>query len=115
MGFDLYGKNENSSFRNNCWWWRPLQALITYACNDVLSVEDADNLGYNNGYFISKDKAERIADKLEKVLNNEKKLRKMEKQIMGVLPKENYGDCWSRTNIWEFIKFCRGSNGFYIC
>jgi len=112
MGFDLYGKSENY-FRNNCWWWRPLQMLITITCEDILTMKDATNLGWNDNGFIGGHKARVIGTRLENLLEDAIKLNELKERVMSMLP-QNYADCWSEDNIKEFAKFCKESKGFYV-
>lgn len=62
MGFDLYGRASNGEetyFRNNCWWWRPLWDYVCEVCD---LGDDAQKRGaYNDGYEISGQKAQEMA------------------------------------------------------
>jgi hypothetical protein len=74
MGFDLYGikpKNKKGEyFRNNVWWWRPLWEYISKTCDDILTSDDRVAGGFNDGCRISKDKAEKIAKRLSKLIKD---------------------------------------------
>jgi hypothetical protein len=117
MGFDIFGVEPSSKagryFRNNIWWWRPLQALIFMTCEDILTVEEARELGYNNGFAYSKEQAEAIAHRLAEIVADEKKFADYESQIKGLLP-DIYEDSWSRENVVEFVAFLRDSGGFEV-
>jgi hypothetical protein len=118
MGFDLYGvsprNKEGEYFRNNVWWWRGLQGLIMYSCQDILNEEEIDNLGWNNGYEYSEFMAKMIAERLNLIANDEKLLANYEARIMGELG-EYYKGCWSKENILEFVDFLENSGGFSVC
>src|SRR5882724_9198718 len=102
MGFDIYGLLPSSDagkyFRNNCWWWRPMQALIYLTCADILTVEEMRELGFNDGYAYSAIKSEKIADRLADTAADEKLLASYQNKITGMLP-ESYKGCWSKDNI----------------
>ena len=115
MGFDLYAKenNQNNYFRNNCWYWRPIQYLIHYTCHDFLTEKDYNTLNYNDGKTISKTKSKKIAARLQKTLKNKTQLMTYKNKIMNQLG-EYYQDCWSEENIKNFITFAKDSNGFQV-
>lgn len=72
MGFDLSGENPRSEageyFRNNVWWWRPLLQYIAITCGDVFEEEEVVKLSYNDGYLVTEDKANMIAEILKRKL-----------------------------------------------
>jgi len=117
MGFDIYGLLPSSDagkyFRNNCWWWRPVQALIYLTCADFLSVEEMRELGFNDGYAYSAETAEKIAGRLAGIAADEKLLASYQNKIEGMLP-ELYEGYWSKDNILEFVEFLRHSGGFEV-
>ena len=53
MGMDIHGRNPTNEkgkyFRANIWSWRPIHALITQLCPDILSEETLTAIGYNDG------------------------------------------------------------------
>jgi len=112
MGFDLMANNENY-FRNNCWYWRPIQYLIAIKCQDILPEKKIKSLGYNDGVLITKNQAIKISDRLEKTIDDKKEISKLKKDIMSELGKV-YKGCWDIDNFKEFIDFCRKSEGFRI-
>ena len=118
MGFDIYGvspiNKKGEYFRNNVWWWRGIHGLIDYSCHDILTEEEFENLGWNNGYEYNEVTANQIAERLEVVANDEKLLEKYETIIMGQLG-DSYEDCWSKDNILEFVEFLKNSGGFKVC
>ena len=117
MGFDLVGqaatKPQGEYFRNNVWWWRPLHALIYLTASDILTEEEMDELGYNDGFAFSPDKAQALAKRLSNVVSDEKFLAECEKTVMIQLPGYYHG-CWSKENILEFIEFLEHSGGFTV-
>lgn len=73
MGFDLYAEqpisksDESNYFRNNSWWWRPLWAFCYKL--DLISEEQYERGGYNDGYIINKDHALKIGIKLKHLIS----------------------------------------------
>jgi hypothetical protein len=117
MGFDLYGQvptnDAGKYFRNNIWWWLPLQVVISLTCPDILTDEEMRELGYNNGYLFSAEKAEAIASRLSEIANDEKRLAECKQTVMALLP-EVYKKCWSKENILEFVEFLKACGGFEV-
>jgi hypothetical protein len=117
MGFDIVGlapKNDTGRyFRNNVWWWRPLQALITILCADELTEEETRELGFNDGYKYSAEKAALIAERLAEVAANDEMLDHYRGHILELLS-DSYKDCWDRDNVVEFIEFLKNSGGFEV-
>jgi len=74
MGFDVIGKNQKSEtgkyFRNNIWWWRPLWTYVCENCEDILSIDEMNDGNFNGGALINKTKAESIAERLNKLIEN---------------------------------------------
>jgi hypothetical protein len=68
MGFDVYGKRKDTYFRNSVWYWKPLWNYIADTCD--LSDNDKNSGYFNNGYFISKTKADNIAETLFRELKS---------------------------------------------
>ena len=118
MGFDIYGvaaKSERGEyFRNNVWWWRPLQVLILLSCYDILSDKDKLELGFNDGHAYSEKQALAIAERLAAIAGNDEVLERAEQYIMRGLP-QCYQGCFSQENILEFIGFLKDSGGFKVC
>ena len=117
MGFDIYGQAPTSDagkyFRNNVWWWRPLQVLISITCADILSEVELKELGFNDGYAYSGEKAEAIAARLNDIAADEKRLVEHKQKALAVLP-EVYHECWSKANILEFVEVLKASGGFEV-
>ena len=63
-------ENCGTHFRNNVWWWRPLWHFVCCSCENVLTDKDCEEGCMNNGHKICKTKANRIAKKLFKMINN---------------------------------------------
>jgi len=74
MGFDLFGMNPKNKkgeyFRNNVWWWRPLWNYICTVCENTLTDSDCREGEFNNGYSISENKGQRIANRLALLVKN---------------------------------------------
>jgi hypothetical protein len=70
MGYDLFGRNPKSDkgeyFRASIWTWPSIHMLI--ADTDVLEDQELEAIMYNDGYEITKVKARRIADGVEKLI-----------------------------------------------
>ena len=117
MGFDLYGRAPTAAsgryFRNNVWWWRPMQALIYLSCFDILTEDELLKLGFNECYSYTAEQAEAIASCLSDILADEKQLAEYKKKAMSVLP-EVYQGCWSKQNVVEFVAFLKHSGGFEV-
>ena len=91
MGFDLYGLSPSSQevpdcdfadketrkayfawqdntkgayFRQSVWGWRPVWKYVMENCEDIISVEDAQNGSFNDGHEITKEKAKLIASRI---------------------------------------------------
>jgi hypothetical protein len=62
MGFDVYGNREDSYFRNNVWYWKPMWNYVAEVCN--LSDEAHEAGLVNDGYAISKTQANKISETL---------------------------------------------------
>lgn len=119
MGFDIVGHSPASLkgeyFRNNVWWWRPLQTLIALKCRDILSPADLQGLNFNDGYLIEGDKATQIAARLVAIALNQSDLDEAYDEVMAILPPGYYEKCWSRENILDFAEFAQNSGGFVVC
>ena len=117
MGFDLYGQAPRSvageSFRSSVWGWRPLQVLISITCADILTEVEERELGFNDGYAYSADKAEAIASRLGAIAADEKRLADYKRKVMALM-REEYQDYWSKENIEEFVQFLKNSGGFFL-
>jgi len=126
MGFDIVGINPKNKkgeyFRNNVWWWRRLADFVIHVSEDILTVRDAEQFKWNNGYKISKRKAEKIAKRLKEAINDKKAHKKFLKEqvkayteLSKKIAKEGES-AWqfSWKNIKEFAEFCENSGGFWI-
>mgnify|MGYP003135800413 CR=1 FL=1 len=121
MGFDLVGTKARSEkgkyFRNNVWFWRPLWTYICSECDDILTVKEAEGGSFNDGVKISKAKAEKIAKRIQKRLND----GSVELHKAGYdATVEQVGDEWAKSypfhtkNVFNFMEFCKESGGFEI-
>lgn len=72
MGFDICGiepeTTDGEYFRNNVWWWHPLWDYVVATCSDALTDEDCQMGRYNDGHVISADKALKIAERLNELI-----------------------------------------------
>jgi len=96
MGFDVYGKRKDSYFRNNVWFWRPLWDYVSVTCD--LSKEEAEAGHFNDGYFISKTKANKISKTLFQELKSDRT------QTYNLLYKKQLEDL-----VLETCKHCNGT------
>ena len=99
MGFDVYGINAASKkgeyFRNNVWYWRPLWRYVAQVCEDILTAEDIEEGGYNDGHVIEADKAAKIAERLLSLIKD-KEVRRFADEYateLETLPDEQCGHC----------------------
>jgi hypothetical protein len=120
MGFDLYGIKATSKkgeyFRNNIWWWRPLQYFIVSSCSDFLTDNDIEGLGYNNGHKIGVRKTKKIITRLEEVLGNTDKFDSLLREVKNNLSPDMYPTKTDevKENVKDFVDFLKASGGFGI-
>jgi hypothetical protein len=62
-------KNPGVYFRNNCWWWRPLANFMREHC-DWFTKKQQARLHDNSGFEFSEHEALRIADTLQKKVDD---------------------------------------------
>ena len=67
---DWQEENCGTYFRNNVWWWRPLWLFVTGVCDDILTENDCQEGTMNNCHRISKTKADRIAKRLHRMIED---------------------------------------------
>lgn len=109
---DLYGvkplNKKGEYFRQSVGGkWPELWQLISVNCKNILSQRDIKMGRNNNGHFISKEKALKIADTLKKILSE-----KSEHTFSG--EDEGWHNLfWERT-VKPFSEFCENSGGFRI-
>lgn len=63
-------KNPGIYFRRNVWGWRPLWECVYSFCDNIISEEDYDAGGFNDGHEISAEQATEIADVLTQRLDS---------------------------------------------
>ena len=85
-------ENCGTYFRNNVWFWRPLWNFVCFSCDHILTENDCQEGTMNNGHRISKTKADRIAKRLFKLLNNGK-VKEYEKKYKKHLASLEQVDC----------------------
>jgi len=116
-------KKVGDYFRNNVWHWRRLAEFVIDLNKDILTLEDAEQFSWNNGYKITKRKAEKIAVRLKEALKNKSKykeyLKTSEKfwikRSKKIAKKGESAWPFSWDNVKEFAEFCENSGGFRIC
>ena len=104
-------------FRNNVWWWRSIAGAIELTCYDLLSEKQAKGLHFNDGVKYDNLLAIKIAERLEKMLE-ENRLDLICKPIKEELEEDGkYQDLYpySEDNFENFCMFLRESGGFQIC
>lgn len=97
MGFDIYGNREDTYFRNNVWYWKPLWNYVATVSN-CLTDDEIEQGFYNDACSISKDKANNIA----KTLFNE--LKKNRTQTYDLQYKKRIENL-----PYETCQFCGGT------
>ena len=100
-------------FQNNVWHWRPLWSFV---CQQVGCLTDKDlNAGhFNDGYEISKNKAEQIAITLKELIKDGTiDLYKISYDEFNKDEEHDYP--FSVENVINFANFCDKSKGFIIC
>ena len=115
--------NPGVYFRNNVWWWRPLWNYVCNTCDDILTDKDMHGGDYNNGYKITKTKANKISKRLYNLIETGI-VSKFEKHFMDEQEKASKSDDkdtkffsqypFSEENVKEFALFCKESGGFEI-
>jgi len=141
MGYDLTGrKKDYIRHRENESSWMWIWDIVCNNC-DFLTPKDKEEGWVNNGYFITKEKAKMIADKLTKLLKENKinmpDIKKIRgKTMMGYINKvgalkdsgvisglemqlKSFSDEMPNEMkiglmLWPFINFCEESGGFEI-
>jgi hypothetical protein len=117
MGFDIQGMEPSSDtgkyFRCSGWYWRPLHILICLLCEDFLTIEEGREMGFNEGFSYSAEKARAIAFRLAFVASDDERLARYEARVAEILP-ANYEGCWSKDTIIEFVEFLRDCGGFEV-
>ncbi len=64
-------KNPGIYFRRNVWGWRPLwECVYSFCGHRIISEEDYDAGGFNDGHEISAEQATKIADELTLLLDS---------------------------------------------
>ena len=119
MGFDIYGhapKNKQGDyFRNNVWWWRPLWNYVVNTCDDILTDDDINAGGFNDGHLIRAKKAEKIAERLLAYIKagHTEKYRKQREKELKALPLEKCTLCkgTGKRNDDVIKGKCNGCNG----
>jgi len=145
MGFDVCGidpiNKEGEYFRNNIWYWTKLWWFICTLNKDIIDEKEIAEGFLNDGKKIDKERAIKIAERLEKALNEKEKYNDwienpnlpeiisgeiLHKTIIKILYDDkddvkiadkseyrlNFPFSWY--NIKKFIEFARNSGGFEI-
>tara|TARA_R100000234_G_scaffold4267_1_gene3341 strand:- start:255 stop:848 length:594 start_codon:yes stop_codon:yes gene_type:complete len=66
--------NENPGhyFRNNVWWWRPLANYVLQLMGNEFTEDEQASWHHNDGFEVSEEKAQKIADRLEQELKTKR-------------------------------------------
>tara|TARA_R100000008_G_C3585283_1_gene171759 strand:+ start:1359 stop:1856 length:498 start_codon:yes stop_codon:yes gene_type:complete len=121
---EYHEANPGVYFRNNVWWWRPLWNFVCDKCSDILTEDDFQAGGYNDGWEISPKKAYKLGIKLKKLIEDgdvdsyEKDYKKHREELAESEDEDvkflsNYP--FSKDNVDSFADFCLQSGGFVIC
>jgi hypothetical protein len=117
MCVNLHGRKPSGDagkqFLSDCWWWHPMQIFISLTCYDLLSERELKELGQNDGYAFSAEKAQAMADRLGQVAADRRLLASYKNQMYELLP-DIYRGSWSKDNVLEFGEFLRNSGGFEV-
>ena len=99
-----------------------MHALISHTCADILTEEELHELGYNDSFLITEDKAEAIATRLEEVLaspmNWLEAKEKVKASLESISEKYHLQENpykFTADNVRWFIEFARNSGGFEVC
>ena len=111
MGMDVYGKRASDKsgeyFRNNVWWWRPLQNYVRDVAPEITN--NCEHWSTNDGDGLNEEQSIALADKLQVEIdsgNCEDYAIKHSKDE-GKYP-------FSVENVQEFTQFLRHCGGFEI-
>jgi hypothetical protein len=135
MGMDLTGLKPTSEvgvyLRFTGVAWSPLWDYIATSCSDILTPTDVKRGSINMGHRISRVKALRISERLQRELHSgitakySMKIRtRLKKPRRGTATYSaqsiasawgvNFTLCFSLVNVRKFAKFCASSGGFVI-
>ena len=131
--------NESSKyFLNTHHWWKPLSDFLFDKCGSLFQAGEIESWYSIEGHTVDEKTAQRIADRLERLLENGT-VRAFEVEILLAYPpyqcgycngKGIYPDgreciachgegkvgqlCFTEENVRAFAKFCRNSGGFDV-
>ena len=114
MGMDVYGANEGTYFRANCWSWRPIvEAIWAADQGELLSEGLLQAMGFNDGAGLRNEVAcHELADKLEDWTNEN-----VEDTYSPDIFKNEDGSNYygtSKGDLLEFVGFLRECGGFEV-
>jgi hypothetical protein len=122
MGFDLNGRNGNY-FRATVWSWRLLHQMI--ASTNIFSDRELAAMNFNEGHWVTRDKAERLAEALDRSVTTSVQLPT--DRTFSVhsdhsfctdegCPRVDHMSPYriEADDVQEFVAFCRASGGFEV-
>ena len=65
-------ENPGHYFRNNVWWWRPLANYVLQLMGNEFTEDEQASWHHNDGFEVSEEKAQKIADRLEQELKTKR-------------------------------------------
>ena len=68
--FQTINRIDGAYYRSNVWGWRPLWGFIVENCDEILTEKDSNEGMYNDGHEISSEKANAIAKRLIKMIED---------------------------------------------
>jgi len=134
-------KPANQSFKyflNTTHWWKPLSDFLSDKCASLFRADEIESWYSIEGHTVDERKAHRIADRLERLLENGT-VKAFEVEILLAYPPYQCGYCngkgiypdgrkciachgegkvgqlnFTEENVKAFAKFCRNSGGFEL-
>ena len=65
-------ENPGHYFRNNVWWWRPWANYVLQLMGNEFTEDEKASWHHNDGFEVSEEKAQKIADRLEQELKTKR-------------------------------------------
>tara|TARA_R100000278_G_scaffold45912_1_gene39963 strand:+ start:1384 stop:1878 length:495 start_codon:yes stop_codon:yes gene_type:complete len=112
----LLKANPGIEYACNWWWWRPIWTYVCKVC-DFLDEDDRHNGNYNDGHFISKSKARKIASVITyELLSGHAEMYKAARDAKAEKENDEYIKMYPFTmdELIIFRNFCRECGGFRI-
>lgn len=129
MGFDIsgidpaeepcdnYGEPVGQYFRMGIMGWPPMWKYFGLVADDVLSDHDLQQMRFNNNHEISADKAEKLADRIEEALGEDRHGDFLDDAAHAAAQRSterSAEDFPYRKWLREFAQFARHSGGFVV-